>query len=282
MDRARGFGLGSAPMTRELEELLVRAARAGAAILRDRFARLGELTVTEKGPSDFVSAADVASEEAIKETVRAAFPGARFQAEETAAARATHGERFVVDPLDGTTNFLHGIPHFAISLAFWDDSGARAGVVLDPCRDELFSATLGGGARLVAGGVTRPLAGSPRRTLRDSVVHTGVPHRGRSDHAQYLEQLPRVMQEVVGIRRLGAAALDLAYVAAGRGEAFFEKGLQPWDMAAGLLLVREAGGVVTDFSGKDDMMRNQEVVAGMPEVHAELLARVGASAGAAP
>ena len=259
--------------SRELE-ILCDAARAGAAILRERFARLSELEVTEKGPSDFVSAADLASEEAIKKTIGAAFPGARFQAEETTEARATSGERFVIDPLDGTTNFLHGIPHFAISIAFWDDAGARAGVVLDPCRDEMFRASRGEGASLVTASGTRRLSGSPRRALTDSVVHTGVPHRGRSDHARYLEQLARVMKEVVGIRRLGAAALDFAYVAAGRGEAFFEKGLQPWDMAAGLLLVREAGGVVTDFSGGDDMMRNQEVVAAMPEVHAELLARV--------
>jgi len=253
-----------------LQNTIIEAARAGAAVLRERFARLAELEVTEKGPSDFVSAADLASEAAIKAAITAAFPGARFQAEETAEARATSGERFVIDPLDGTTNFLHGIPHFAVSIAFWDDDGARAGVVLDPCRDELFAATRGGGAELVTASGRRKLTGSTRRSLDDSVVHTGVPHRGRSDHARYLRQLEGVMQRVVGIRRLGAAALDLAYVAAGRGEAFFEKGLQPWDMAAGLLLVREAGGVVTDFSGGDDMMRNQEVVAGMPEVHAAL------------
>jgi myo-inositol-1(or 4)-monophosphatase len=264
-----------AMIERELE-VAVRAAQAGAAVLRDRFARLAELTVTEKGPSDFVSAADLASEEAIKRVVGDAFPGARFQAEETRDGRVTSGERFVIDPLDGTTNFLHGIPHFAVSIAFWDDLGARVGVVLDPMRDETFCATRGGGATLVTRGGTRRLSGSARRTLTDSVVHTGVPHRGRSEHARYLEQLARVMKEVVGIRRLGAAALDLAYVAAGRGEAFFEKGLQPWDMAAGMLLVREAGGLVTDFSGGDDMMRTTEVVAGMPEVHAELLARVGA------
>ncbi|HEY1955794.1 MAG TPA: inositol monophosphatase family protein [Polyangiaceae bacterium] len=258
-------------MTTSELDIVIDAARAGAAILRDRFANFATLAVAVKGPSDFVSAADFASEAAIKKSIAAAMPGARFQAEETTEARATSGERFIIDPLDGTTNFLHGIPHFAVSIAFWDDAGARAGVVVDPMRDEIFCATRGGGAHLVTPSGKRRLTGSKHASLSDSVVHTGVPHRGRQDHALYLRQLPRVMEQVVGIRRLGAAALDLAYVAAGRGEAFFEKGLQPWDMAAGLLLVREAGGIVTDYSGADDMMRNSEVVVGMPKVHAELL-----------
>ena len=266
--------------SRELE-VVIDAARAGAAELRLRFAKVAELAVTVKGPSDFVSEADHASEAAIKATIEATFPGARFQAEETNEGRVTSGERFVIDPLDGTTNFLHGIPHFAVSIAFWDDAGARAGVVLDPMRDEIFCASRGGGGTLVGPHGTRCLAGSTHKPLLDAVVHTGVPHRGRQDHARYLRQLARVMQSVVGIRRLGAAALDLAYVAAGRGEAFFEKGLQPWDMAAGMLLVREAGGVVTDFSGGDSMMQSTEVVAAMPEVHAELLAML-CSADATP
>ncbi len=253
---------------------MVLAAEAGAAILRDRFERLSEVTVSEKGPSDFVSAADLASEAAIKASLGVAFPGARFQAEETTAHRATSGERFVIDPLDGTTNFLSGISHFAISIAFWDDSGARAGVVLDPCKSETFAAERGAGATLHAKGATKKLTGSARRTLAESVIHTGVPHRGRGDHEIYLGQLSRVMKEVAGIRRLGAAALDFAYVAAGRGEGFFEKDLQPWDMAAGLLLVREAGGICTDFSGGDDMMQNTQIVAAMPDVHRALLACV--------
>jgi len=262
------------PMRSPLLLSMLDAARAGAKILLDRHARLGELTVTEKGPSDFVSAADLASEEIIKRTLLGAHPGARFQAEETTANRVTQGERFVIDPLDGTTNFLHGIPHFAISIAFWDDAGAVAGVVLDPCRDEAFFAERGAGAFLETRGGERRLTGSRHTTLDDSVIHTGVPHRGRGDGERYLVQLSRVMKHVVGIRRLGAAALDFAYVASGRGEGFFEKGLQPWDMAAGLLLVREAGGVVTDFSGGDGMMASTEIVAAMPEVHAELLACV--------
>ncbi len=232
--------------------------------------------MTEKGPSDFVSAADLASEETIKRTILADVPNAVFQAEETQAGRVTSGERFIIDPLDGTTNFLCGIAHFAISIAFWDDAGPRAGVVLDPCKEELFVAERGLGAELRTKKGSRRLTGSPHRTLAESVIHTGVPHRGRGDHERYLVQLGHVMREVAGIRRLGAAALDLAYVAAGRGEGFFEKDLQPWDMAAGILLVREAGGVVTDFAGKDDMMQNTQVVVAMPKVHAALLALVRA------
>jgi myo-inositol-1(or 4)-monophosphatase len=255
-------------------QTMLAAAQAGAVILRDRFHHLADLKVMEKGPSDFVSAADLASEEAIKTTISAAIPSARFQAEETREGRALTGDRFIIDPLDGTTNFLSGIPHFAISIAFWDDAGARAGVVMDVAKDEIFFAERGCGATLRNARGDRKLEGSQRRTLDESVIHTGVPHRGRGDHERYLEQLARVMQHVVGIRRFGAAALDFAYVAAGRGEGFFEKDLQPWDMAAGILLVREAGGVVTDFSGRDDMMQNTQVVVAMPDVHRALLACV--------
>ncbi len=252
-------------------QTMLAAANAGAAILRDRFHHLADLKVTEKGPSDFVSAADLASEEAIKKTISAAIPTARFQAEETREGRVLTGERFIIDPLDGTTNFLSGIPHFAISIAFWDDRGPAVGVVMDVPKDEIFFAERGGRAIVRNAQGERVLGGSARRTLAESVIHTGVPHRGRGDHERYLVQLSRVMKEVVGIRRLGAAALDFAYVAAGRGEGFFEKDLQPWDMAAGILLVREAGGVVTDFQGGDDMMQNTQVVVAMPEVHRELL-----------
>ena len=250
------------------------AASVASEVLLDRFDHREELIITEKGPSDFVSAADTAAEEAIKRVLLAANPGARFQAEETSANRATTGERFIIDPLDGTTNFLHGLGHFAISIAFWDDEGAVAGVVCDPCRGEVFFAERGGGAFSRSRKGEQRLCGSPRTSLDDSVVHTGVPHRGRGEHERYLRQLENVMRHVVGIRRMGAAALDFAWVAAGRGEAFFEKGLQPWDMAAGMLLVREAGGVVTDFSGNGEMMTNQEVVAAMPSVHALLLAEL--------
>ncbi len=250
---------------------MLAAADAAAPILLSHFARVAELEVVEKGTSDFVSIADTASEAAIRAALAATHPGVPFQGEETTADRVTSGPRFVFDPLDGTTNFLRGIPHFAISIAYCDDEGPLAAVTVDPCRGETFSAERGKGASLRTANGTRGLGRLPPRALDDAVVHTGVPHRGRGDHPRYLRQLERVMARVNGVRRLGAAALDLAYVAAGRGDAFFELGLHPWDLAAGILLVREAGGIVTDFSGGDGMLKNTEVVAGAPRVHAELL-----------
>jgi myo-inositol-1(or 4)-monophosphatase len=253
---------------------MLAAAEAAAPILTSHFARVAELTVVEKGTSDFVSIADTASEGAIRKALASSHPGIPFQGEETTTDRVTSGPRFVFDPLDGTTNFLRGIPQFAISIAYCDDEGPAVAVTMDPCRGEVFTAERGKGAQLRTPNGARVLGPLPPRALDDAVVHTGVPHRGRGDHARYLVQLERVMARVNGVRRMGAAALDLAWVAAGRGDAFFELGLQPWDLAAGILLVREAGGVVTDFSGGDDMLTNTEVVAGAPRVHGELLALV--------
>ena len=255
-------------MPSELLHALITAARAGARELALALSHPASLDVREKRPADFVSEADLRSEAAIKEALAAFDCGARFEAEESDRDRVTTGPRFIVDPLDGTTNFLHGIPHFAISIAYADDSGVVAGVVLDPSRDELFSADRGAGAFLG----DRRLHATACPSLADAVVHTGIPHRGRGDHPAYLRQLARVMAEVSGIRRMGAAALDFAYVAAGRGDGFFETGLSPWDVAAGILLVREAGGVVTDLRGGDAMLDRREFVAAGPHVHAPLLA----------
>jgi len=221
----------------------------------------------QKGPADFVSEADLRSEAAIRDVLTAAQPGVLFQAEETAPQSIDSGARFIVDPLDGTSNFLHGIPHFSISLAYVDDSGTIAGVVFDPMRNELFWAERGMGAFL---GERRLLASSTA-DLDTALVHTGIPHLGGADHDGYLRGLARVMARVSGIRRLGSAALDLAYVAAGRGDAFFEKGLKPWDIAAGMLLVAEAGGVVTDQQGKPVAFDRGDVLAASSGVHPRLL-----------
>jgi myo-inositol-1(or 4)-monophosphatase len=256
-------------MQSPLVQSMIAAAHAGARVLMDSFGRLPSLTVSEKGPSDFVSQADFKSEAIIMEVIASAFPGARFQAEETQGG-ATEGPRFIIDPLDGTTNFLRGIPHFAVTIAYADESGLVAGLTLDPARGELFWAERGAGAFLG----DRRIHASDRASLEGSVVHTGVPHRGRGDHEAYLAQLERVMADVAGVRRMGAAALDFAYVAAGRGDGFFETGLSPWDMAAGILLVREAGGIVTDMRGGDAMIARKEVVAAGAGVHAALLAAV--------
>jgi myo-inositol-1(or 4)-monophosphatase len=165
--------------------------------------------------------------------------------------------RFIVDPLDGTTNFLRGLPHFSVSLALEMEGEVRVGVVFDPCKGDVFWAEEGQGAWLG----DRRLSVSRETDLARSIVGTGIPHRGRGNHAAYLEALKRVMHEVAGIRRLGSAALDLAYVAAGRFDAFFEWGLSPWDVAAGMLLVREAGGVVTRGDGSPTALDSADVLA---------------------
>jgi myo-inositol-1(or 4)-monophosphatase len=254
-------------VTSTIRATLISAARAGADVLRAYFARPLALGVTQKGPADFVSEADLQSEVAIRDALRAAHPDARFQAEETDTDRASAGPRFIIDPLDGTTNFLHEMPHFSVSLAYADDTGIVAGVVLDPMRDELFWAERGVGAFLGE----RRLRVSSRAALETALVHTGIPHRAGADHTSYLDGLARVMQSVAGIRRMGSAALDLSYVAAGRGDGFFERGLKPWDLAAGMLLVREAGGIVTDQSGGEKMLEGGDVLAASSALHAPLL-----------
>lgn len=251
-------------------QALIDASRAGARVLLESFSKLSSLTVRDKGQADFVSQADLRSEAVIKEVLSAFDPHARFQAEESEIDRVAAGPRFIIDPLDGTTNFVRGIPHFSVTLAYADDTGVVAGVVLDPCRDELFWADRGAGAFLG----DRRLAVSTRTSLEDALIHTGVPHRGRGDHDAYLAQLRRVMGQVAGVRRLGGAALDLAYVAANRGDGFFEVGLSPWDVAAGALLVQEAGGRVTDLAGGDAFVERREVVAAAAQVHAALLEAV--------
>ena len=246
---------------------MIDAARAASNVLRGHFASPERLRVEEKGRADLVSQADREAEAAIFEVLGRADPGARFQGEETLSDRATSGRRYVVDPLDGTANFLHGIPHFCISIAHVDDHDVTAGVVFDPVRDELFWAERGGGAYLGE----RRLSVSTR-PLADALVHTGI--TPSSAPRRFLEQLERVMGKISFMRRMGSAALDLAYVAAGRGDAFFEEHLMPWDIAAGLLLVREAGGIVTDLHGGDEMLATGDVLAASPSVHASVLAAV--------
>ena len=261
-------------MRSPIVQALIDASRAGSRVLLESFSRLPSLAVRDKGPADFVSQADLRSEAVIKEALAALrsprpVPG-RGERDQSRDA----GPRFIIDPLDGTTNFLRGIPHFSVTIAYADDTGVVAGVVLDPSRDELFWAERGAGAFLGE----RRLAVSTRTSLEDALIHTGVPHRGRGDHDAYLSQLRRVMAQVAGVRRMGGAALDFAYVAAGRGDGFFEFGLAPWDVAAGALLVQEAGGRVTDLEGGDAFAERREVVAATAHVHAPLLETLRARA----
>src|SRR5262245_6165623 len=232
-----------------LNVMVQAASKAGRSLSRD-FGEVQNLQVSLKGPGDYVSQADRKAEDVIFAELSRARPGYGFMMEERGEVPGEDDQhRWIVDPLDGTTNFLHGIPVFAISIALERQGQLVAGVVYNPAMDELFTAERGGGAFLN----DRRLRVSARNRLSDSVIGTGVPHLGRGHHGNYLIELRNVMGEVSGIRRMGAAAIDLAYVAAGRFDGFWEEGLSPWDVAAGIVLIREAGGFVTDRDGGQDM-----------------------------
>jgi myo-inositol-1(or 4)-monophosphatase len=245
---------------------MMQAARRAGAGLMQRFQTLATLKIELKGPADFVSAADRESEDLLRSTLLGRHPRHGFLTEESAPTiGADAGTRFVVDPLDGTTNFLHGIPHFAIALALEHEGEVVAGLVLDVPKDEMFVAEKGRGA-FVNG---KRLRVSGDRDLSRALVAIGVPHSSsRPRHPRYLAILADVMREAAGIRRLGAAALDLSYVAAGRFAFFFELGLAPWDLAAGSLLVREAGGTVTEPDGGDAFLESGDVLATNGRLHA--------------
>src|SRR3954454_14549885 len=233
------------------------ALKAARGLKRD-FGEVEQLQVSIKGPGDFVSSADLRAERTLKTELQRARPGYGLLFEEGGATEGSDPHhRWIVDPLDGTTNFLHGIPHFAISIGLERDGEIVAGVVYEPTRDEMFWAEKGIGAYLN----DRRLRVSARRQLAEAVIGTGLPFSGRGDHPQYLATLARVMAATSGVRRFGAAALDLAYVAAGRFDGFWEYGLFPWDIAAGLLLVREAGGAVLDLRGGADVVATGNVLA---------------------
>ncbi|MCX5480910.1 inositol monophosphatase family protein [Kaistia geumhonensis] len=244
------------------------ATKAGRALARD-FGEVEQLQVSVKGPGDFVSAADKKAERTIVEELSKARPGYGFLAEESPAVEGSdRSHRWIIDPLDGTTNFLHGIPIFAISIALERDGQIVAGVIFNPVMDELYVAERGGGAFMNE----RRLRVAQRSALPDCVIATGIPHLGKPGHAAYVKKLAAVMMETSGVRRAGAAALDLAWVASGRYDGFWEDGLKPWDIAAGMLLVREAGGFVSDLSGGDRMLETGDICAGNEAVQRRLLA----------
>jgi myo-inositol-1(or 4)-monophosphatase len=257
------------PRTPMLEVIVSAARAAGESLMRD-FARPERNRIEEKGPSDFVSSADLRSQDVVSRCLLASYPDHDLVLEEDSGGGARRSSaRFIVDPLDGTTNFLRGVPHFAVSIALEVEEAIVAGVVFDPAKNELFCAEIGHGAWL---GRTR-LAVSNERRLSHTVIATGVPHRGVGGHPEYLAALARVMPAVAGIRRFGSAALDLAYVAAGRFDAFFERGLASWDVAAGSLLVREAGGTVTKSDGAAMTLTDRDVLGTSGEpLHAAIVA----------
>jgi myo-inositol-1(or 4)-monophosphatase len=248
--------------------VMVRAAMKAARGLQRDFGEVEQLQVSRKGPADFVSAADQRAEEVIRAELEKSRPGYSFLMEESGASSGSDPQhRWIVDPLDGTTNFLHGIPLFAISIALERQGRLMAGVVYNPISDELFTAERGSGAYLN----DRRLRVAARANMAESVIATGTPHHGRGDHSLYMGELGRVLPEVAGMRRCGAAALDLAWVAAGRFDGFWERDLSPWDMAAGLVLIREAGGFATDLDGGDAMFDKGHIAAGNEAVHRQLI-----------
>ncbi|BCH22409.1 inositol monophosphatase family protein [Mesorhizobium sp. L-8-3] len=248
--------------------VMVQAAmKAGRSLARD-FGEVQNLQVSMKGPGDYVSQADRKAEEIIHAELAKARPGYAFLMEERGTVEGEDAQhRWIVDPLDGTTNFLHGIPVFSISIALERQGQIVAAVIYNPAMDELYTAERGGGAFLN----DRRLRVAARTKLSDTVIGTGVPHLGRGHHGNFLIELRHVMGEVSGIRRFGSAALDLAYVAAGRMDGFWEEALSPWDMAAGILLVREAGGFVSDRNGGQTMLESGSIVAGNEAIHRALL-----------
>ncbi len=248
--------------------VMIKAAKKAAGSLRRDFGEVENLQVSKKGPADFVSTADMKAEKTIREELSRARPGFGFLMEESGVHAADDGEtrRWLVDPLDGTSNFLHGLPHFAVSIALEERGQVVAGVVYDPVKDELFAAERGAGAFLN----DRRLRVSARTRLDEALIATGIPFKGTPGHPRFLAELEAVMPAVAGVRRWGTASLDLAYVAAGRFDGFWERNLNPWDIAAGALLVREAGGLVTEVGGRSHTVDSPSILAVTPKLQEPL------------
>ena len=251
----------------------VKAARAAGSLINRASLDLDLLKVSTKSPNDFVTEVDQKAEEVIIETLLGAYPGHGILAEESGSEFGARDSEYVwiIDPLDGTTNFIHGLPVYCVSIALAVRGKVEQAVVYDPTRNDLFTATKGRGAYLN----DRRIRVSKRTQLKESLISTGFPFRQGDNFNQYLQMMGDVMQRTAGLRRPGAAALDLAYVAAGYTEGFFELGLQPWDVAAGSLLVTEAGGLVGNFTGEADFLEQHECLAGNPRVYGQLVSLLG-------
>jgi myo-inositol-1(or 4)-monophosphatase len=250
-----------------LNVMVQSALKAGKSLTRD-FGEVQNLQVSLKGPGNYVTQADRRAEKIVKEELLKARPTYGFLGEESEEIIGTDGShRWIVDPLDGTTNFLHGIPLFGVSIGLQRGNEIVAGVVYNPATDELYTAEKGGGAFVN----DRRLRVSGRKHLSDSVVGCGTPHLGHGQHGRYLVQLRHVMGEAAGIRTMGAAAIDLAYVAAGRLDGFWEEGLHAWDIAAGIILIREAGGFISGMNGEGDFLEGGTVIAGNEHIHKALI-----------
>ncbi len=246
------------------------ARKAGRKLIRD-FGEVENLQISLKGPADFVTVADRRTERILIEELQKARPGYPILTEESGVVEGPDkSHRFIIDPLDGTTNFLHGIPHFAISIALEREGQLVSGVIYNPIVDEMFTAERSHGAYLN----NKRMRVATRKELKTCLSATGIPFLGRGteeEHASFMKELRSVVEVTPGIRRFGSAALDLAWVAAGRYDAFWEHGLKPWDLAAGMLMVREAGGVVTDLDGRDRVLQTGDVLVANETLHPQLL-----------
>jgi myo-inositol-1(or 4)-monophosphatase len=253
-------------MLHPMLNIAVKAARRAGAIINRAARDLDGITVTAKRQNDFVTEVDRAAEAAVIETLRKAYPDHATLAEESGAAGVSD-YTWIIDPLDGTTNFIHGFPQYAVSIALRHRDAITQAVIYDPGRNELFTASKGRGAFLN----DRRIRVSKRAHLRDALIGTGFPFREIAHLDEYLRMLKGVTQNTAGVRRAGAAALDLAYVAAGRLDGFWELGLSAWDMAAGSLLIFEAGGLVSDLDGETNYLDAGHIVCGTPKVFVQLL-----------
>jgi myo-inositol-1(or 4)-monophosphatase len=246
--------------------IAVKAARRAGNLIYRSADKIDHLTITKKSHADFVSEVDRAAEQVIMETLLEAYPSHAILAEES----GSHGDSeylWIIDPLDGTTNFLHGFPQFAVSIALEHKGILTQAVIYDPVRNELFTATRGQGAYLN----DKRIRVSKRLHMADALIGTGFPYSNFQHVDAYMAILKDVMQKSSGLRRPGSAALDLAWMAAGRYDGFFETGLKAWDIAAGCLLITEAGGMVSDLVGKDSYIKTGHICAGNPEIHPQLL-----------
>ena len=249
--------------------IAVKAARAAGAIINRASLDLDRLQVNTKAPNDFVTEVDHAAEAAVIDVLLGAYPGHGILAEESGSTRGAKDSEYVwiIDPLDGTTNFIHGLPTYAVSIGLAFRGQMQQAVVYDPARNDLFYASKGRGAFLN----DKRLRVSKRTRIADALIGTGFPFRKGDDLGHYMKVLETVMRNCAGVRRPGAAALDLCYVAAGWYDGFFETGLSPWDVAAGSLIVTEAGGLVGNFTGEADFLHQREVVAGSPKIYGQLV-----------
>ena len=243
----------------------IAAAYRGAATLRSHFGKISH--VNKKGRNDLVTEADTASERLMIDTIRTAFPHHTILAEESGLDAGTSEDQWFIDPLDGTTNFAHGLPLFAISVAYAVKGEIVLGIVLNPLHDELFTAVIGKGATLNS----RPICVSSEETVSDSLLATGFPYNFSSIHTPTLTRFSNCLAAAQGVRRLGAASLDLCYVACGKFGGYWEQNLQPWDTAAGFLIAKEAGGVITDFSNRSFTVEKRETLATNGKIHQEML-----------